>query len=786
MAVSGLTSGNTALQSSHGAQPFVISQALPEPNTQNVNRKNSASKIKVIPKINLQTHEREATYGNFYTGIAFNTIGVVAGTGGYALKQLLKAKKIDKFDGLLDTVIKFADDNPISKNLFRFEYDHALNDEYNSATLKFNVHALKEIPKEAREKILDEIEAILKRKNRGPDFLAAIVQLKVLKGILNSKKSNNEITRKMEFRLVCNPSKAKDGWDIRARIHFSQVVPFKFKMDNPLFKGNMSGVYFISPSFYRKGELRLVHGFELNFPTALGHNSFVPVGFSNSVQSNIIYKRKKVPNGYHYGLEVSEKGHVSFMPFPKDIEDCFKAINMGALEGAKDSTRPVITLEKFMGQKFKDEIPQRIVDDTKVTMARLAAGHSLKEVLNAAAPHVNKVVNARLTQVTTTAAIDGTVWTASKALPTVAKVLPGLAAKAAPWIVGAAEYSNLIGWGIAALSFVKGSYDDDQEKKRKYKYALDNLVKAGAYAPDKGIDASVRAITKYTQTSIVNKLIKYPVGSITKLMCDVVDQAYAQKKIKDPQALRAQWVQGLSYMGKTKTDTYLGRMIAAGVLGRTDLVEKNSNLLSKLISQDDFISMYTTMTGYASRHSKTLVDVATSAKDAPVKILSAEGYSSFSAKFMDGKITASPSQTDDHRRSKWQITLKTGDGLTAVFYKTIDRQFKLTDLAQDSELKKTLETSVNAQRARFAKVPSNIKPFKGTLYGNPVTAVPLYIKDGATMWKVTAKSKSGVSATVYETLGLDYHSDYQFSNDDLQPGHIFRAKLEAKMRGSEY
>ncbi len=780
-----LVSGkNISLQNTSEAKPFLISQVSPD-QLKNTNKLNPIPKKQVIEKINLQTHERDATLGNFYTGIAFNTIGLISGGGATIVKQLPFAKKSPEFKKLLDAVVKFGNDNPVAKNLFRFEYDQALHEDYNSATLKFNILAFKEIPKEVRERILGQIENILK-KNKGPNILKVMAELKVLRGLLNSKTTGSEILRKMEFRLVCNPSKAKTGWDIRARIHFSQVVPFKFKMDNPLFKGVVSGVYFVSPSLYRKGELRLVHGFEFNFPTKLGYNSFVAAGFSNSIQGNYIYKRRVSEGVYQYGLELSQKGYVNFVPFPKGMEDCFKAMNTGSLSEAKLSTRPIMSLEKFMGQKFTAEMPPKIIDDTKKKMEKFAAGNSVLEVMNAVAPTVNTTINTKTTQVVSTSAVKGTVWVGQKSLPVVAKMLPSLATKAAPILIGAAEYSDWIGWGIAALSFIKGSYDEDQDKKLKYKQSVDNLVRLGAYDPDKGVLAALKNMSESDQKAITFGKVKYPIGNITQLMCDVIDQAHAQKKIKNPQALRAQWIQALSFMGKTKTDTYLGRMIAAGVLGKTQLIEKNSDLLSRSISQNDFTSMYSTMTGYASRHSKTLVDVATNTKDKPIRIVSAEGYSSFSANFMGGKITATPSQTDDHMRSKWLITLKTGDGLTAVFYKTLDRQFKISDFANNSELKTTLENSINSQRARFAKVPSNIKPFKGTLYGNPVIATPLYIKDGETMWKATAKSKSGVTATVYETLSLDYHSDYQFSNDDLQPGHIFRAKLEAKMRGLNY
>jgi hypothetical protein len=348
-------------------------------------------------------------------------------------------------------------------------------------------------------------------------------------------------------------------------------------------------------------------------------------------------------------------------------------------------------------------------------------------------------------------------------------IVTKIAPKAAPVIIGLGESSNLLGWIAAGLIYLKNNYDDDQYKKAKYKETVQQLVNSGAYRPNTGLNL-------YLKQVMIDKNLS--TGDMIQLMSDVVDTAFAQKLIKNPQALRTQWGQELNYVGGTKLQTYMGRMIAAGVLGKGDLVEKNGALISNIISQQDYINMWSTMAGYMVKNSKALAKIKSPTQDPKLRTLTKEGYRSFKAKLMGGTFTATPGQVGDKGHTTWSITLTTADGLTATLNAGLKKQFTLKDIAYATPLHQTLIRMIQAEREKLPKLTTTYKPYTTKLNGQTFTAKFIRTTaNGNSIWQVKGKSDNGIPVEIYgEVKG-------QFGAANFKPKSPLRLKAEAIMRG---
>jgi hypothetical protein len=380
-------------------------------------------------------------------------------------------------------------------------------------------------------------------------------------------------------------------------------------------------------------------------------------------------------------------------------------------------------------------------------------------------------------------AATSTVKLGAKALPVIGKIGQGaltkIGEKTAGHIVkkafvglavGATKFAGPIGLAISGLMLVN---DFIEWKKEKYENHISKLVDAKIYNPDYAISHMIHYAKVYEN---------YFIGRQGRVLSAVIDRAIIEGKV-DPIKLRQQWNKKLEYVGKTPAETQAARILAAIVLGRIDVIDKNID--RKFHTPTSLSSLEATQ-----HHNQMVASLGSDLNGSKSEKLiqatpNTKGFRSFSMNILEGHLSATPSQIDENGNSKWLLTFKTQDGLSLTFYKTFDKQISVSDFTKNSTLYKTFANSINTQRAKFTKTPSYIKPWQGTLYGNPVTAIPLYMKkDGSIMWKVTATS-NGKTVTIYESLGLDNQTGYQFDSSDLQDGHIFKIRLDNIISGRE-
>ncbi len=330
-----------------------------------------------------------------------------------------------------------------------------------------------------------------------------------------------------------------------------------------------------------------------------------------------------------------------------------------------------------------------------------------------------------------------------------------------------------------------GIYQWNEDRKAAYRANVLKLVKLGAYVPTLAMVATLGGLSKAGKSNV---------GSAARLISDVIDEAYKQGLVNIPE-LRKEWEKALSFKGNNLVQTQYGRLIAASVLGRKDVIadvmrqliprDKSGNAIhtgnNKLQDQLDNSILVTSLENSDSLKSLMLYQV-TKTNNAPYQRIGAaynhnKTYHKFTAKFMGGFVEAKPNAINDRGTTNWDVTLTTKDGMKAHLTIPMTGQFSLKQLENGQKVKNALVNKINAQRAHKKPVPANIHSFSTTMYGNSLVATPLFQLDGQIMWRVTAKSETGVTATVLETI------DHQFSIDDLTNGHIFKMRLDAIMRG---
>ncbi len=538
----------------------------------------------------------------------------------------------------------------------------------------------------------------------------------------------------------------------------------------------MSVVFFVSPRFYPNGTIKLVHGAEFNFPTKLGYNNFIPFGFVNSVEGNSVRQKNGV-----LGVNVNHNGWRAFIPIPVEIANGLKKFNLLGTQGIKESHEQTSSVREYTEKVFSSQVPPELVKQASEFKEVADKGKPILQMLNVAAVSANAGITTQMVTQGTKAAApkigQGITKIATRVAPkVVAKIAPVLA-RGAPWLLKGAlvTVADYLAWPVAILTGAHMFYEYNRD--RDFQKSVEILSEKKAYKPDIAIAAAL---------ALMKKSGEYFVGSEAKVLSAVIDNAVLSGKA-NPVSLRQEWSKKLNYTGKNLKETKLVRVLAATILGRRDVVSdnlsiakpENSQTFEKIFSNEDRLAirqMYISTSTARDTESKVLASVSKS-NDVEYKRVGL-GYHSVQAPFMGGTIKAIPDFVSFKGETKWQITLTTGYGITSIFYKTLDRQFNLKDLAPGTSLQKTFETSVSKQRAQFTKTPAYIKPWQGKLYGNPVSAKPLYMqKDGSIMWQVTATS-NGVTKTIYESLGLTNQTGYQFDSSDVQRGRIVKIRFD--------
>jgi hypothetical protein len=746
---------------------------------------NILDRIDAVDHINPNFSENTPTYGGFYTGFAINTLQ--AGMGGIAgiAKNFPRIKGNPAAKKLVDAIENFVEENPFVKDFFRLEYDQGLTKASGVLHLKFVVKCLQLVPKERRNKALSGLNEILKN-HSGPHTLGSTKAIAALINMLDSKKLSDTITRKMEFRVSLNPNVVvgnKKGLEARTGLHFSENVPLKKTFSIPglkkLFTGAMSVVFFVSPRFYPNGTIKIVHGAEFNFPTKLGYNNFIPFGFVNSIEGTFLFKQ----DGY-LGIEVTDGKWKGFMRLPENVAKSLKAFNLLGTQGVKESKEKKITLAEYVERKFSKNLPPAVVKQVVDIKKKADDGQPLIQLAGIAATSVNAGISTKMAVNATKVAAKPVGQTITKiAVKITPKAVP-LLTRVAPWLAksGIVAIADYLAWPVAILTGAHMLYEYNQEKD--FQKSVEILTQKSAYKPDVAVPAAL---------ALMNRSGEYFVGSEAKVLSAVIDNAVTSGKA-DPIELRQEWSKKLNFVGKNLKETKLVRVLAATILGRTDIVQdnlaitklENSQALNKMFSREDAVAisqMSASVSTVRDPASKTLSSVS-KLKDVNYKRVGL-GYRSIETNFAGTKLKAIPGEVTDSGKTKWQITATSDDGLVSVFYKTLNRQFIAADVASSSALRKNIENSFQVQRTHFTKTPAYIKPWQGKMYGNLVSAKPLYMtKDGSIMWKVVA-SANGKTATVYESLGLQDQTGYQFDSSDLQNGHIFKIRLDNILSGRE-
>ncbi len=329
--------------------------------------------------------------------------------------------------------------------------------------------------------------------------------------------------------------------------------------------------------------------------------------------------------------------------------------------------------------------------------------------------------------------------------------------------------SGPVGWAIAGGFFLYDLHQLNEEKKAAYRAKILELVKIGAYMPGAGIPAVLGGMY---DTGIFN------VGNISRMISDVVDEACRQK-LANPKALKQEWIRELNYVGRNKTESLLGRMVAATVLGDAKAARTNFGQLpfteNSFLSKESVVrkQVMTSLFNIKTKRSEVLASMTEISAAPSARPLSLMGYRSLSAKFSGGNISAIPGEVDAKGNTKWQMSLTTGDGLSATTYAELKRQFVLKDFGPGSYAKRDLESKIKAQRDKFPKPTMKYEPYVAKIYGSSFIATFVRSgENGKNYWKITGTSDIGIPATVISTI------KGQFSADNLKPGTYFKRELD--------
>lgn len=377
------------------------------------------------------------------------------------------------------------------------------------------------------------------------------------------------------------------------------------------------------------------------------------------------------------------------------------------------------------------------------------------------------------------------------------KIIPTLGARAIG--ISAGEYvaalAGPIGWLVAGGFLAWDLYRWNEEKKAAYKAKIQDLVKIKAFRGPEGIVAALGGIVKAN---------KFEVGSVAKMISDTIDEAYKQGLVNVP-ALRQEWSKMLNFKGENLIQTQLGRLVAACVLGRKDIInditqqlmprDRSGNVVhtDESALQDKLDNSNIVMSVENPDKLKSLMmDEVTKPNTAPYKRIGSSykkdksPYKKIEMQLNGDTVSANPLTVDDRGTGKWEVALITKDGLKAKVIVSMTGQLTQKQLAIGEATRRGLENIIQAQRAKFAKVPAYIKPWQAILYGSRIVATPLYmLPDGSIMWKLNTKSKAGKSIEIYESLGLLNQAGYQFDKSDMQEGHIFKIRLDNILSGKE-
>lgn len=250
---------------------------------------------------------------------------------------------------------------------------------------------------------------------------------------------------------------------------------------------------------------------------------------------------------------------------------------------------------------------------------------------------------------------------------------------------------------------------------------------------------------------------------------DAITQAVGSGQV-DAQALRNEWqgvLDGRINGGLTGRDLQAGRLLAASLLGRTDVIDRQTQLL------------YPNDNPYQGGvRPRGLERYAVDAFATPPQASSARGYETYRAGLYGGTVTATPSQVDRSGKAMWQVTATTGDGRTASVNVALTGQFGAQQLAPGSPTKRLLDDALQAQsgNARPNEPPRGYSNYRGNLYGGTVSAIPSQPDDrGRALWQVTAVTGDGRTASVNVSLSG------QFGADQLRPGSATKRLLDQQL-----
>jgi hypothetical protein len=383
------------------------------------------------------------------------------------------------------------------------------------------------------------------------------------------------------------------------------------------------------------------------------------------------------------------------------------------------------------------------------------------------------------------------------------KIIPAIGVRAMG--ISAGEYvaalAGPVGWVIAAGFLVHDIHTWNEDRKAAYKAKIQYLITQQAFRGPAGVAAALGGIVKAN---------KFEVGMVAKMISDTIDEAYKQGLVNIP-ALRQEWSKMLNFKGENLIQTQLGRLVAACVLGRNDII---NDITQQLMPRDKSGSVvHTDQSSLQDKIDNSNIVVSVQNPDSLKSLMLDEvrkpntapyirvgsSYKKLSAPykrvtipFMDGVVTAQPEldekdkpKIDDRGTCVWDVSFTAKNGVKARITIPMTGQFTQKQLIYGEPTRRALDAIINTQRAKSEKPPAYIKPWQGKLYGNTVTVVPLYmLKDGSIMWELTT-TKAGKPVKIYESLGLTNQTGYQFDSSDLQDGHIFKIRLDNILSGKE-
>ncbi len=503
-----------------------------------------------------------------------------------------------------------------------------------------------------------------------------------------------------------------------------------------------------------------------------------------------VYGKITFKNRFNIDINTGFNTNASFASF-KDVKDLDRsgnytskrALTMGADFSGFATFGPFrggTYLEAF---RFRKGHKLGVYDPYNISLTPEAMKQVEKHVPKPVADGVGYAVKTKTKQATIKLIVKGTSKGANLGLKILGigleKLLPSVGFKAMGAAAGMAAgryisaLAGPVGWVLTGLSVVKDYYDNEQEKKRIYKEKVQKLVELKAYEPRIGIVAALAGMSN-TNTAYA--------GHVGRLMSDVVDEACRQK-LADPKTLKQKWTRELNFVGNDRVQSLFGRMVAATVLGDAKVAKESFSQLP--FTENSFLSkdsdtrkqVYSSLFNIKTKRSNALASVSGAVQILRPIPLTNPGYRSFSAKLQGGTVTATPGEVDAKGNTKWQITLTTGDGLTATTYAEMKRQFVLKDFGPNSYAKRDLESKIKAQRDRFAKPTVKYEPYVAKIYGSVFVATFVRAgENGKNFWKITGTSDVGIPATVVGAI------KGQFSSENLKPGTYFKRELDKILR----